>query len=675
MPEVGGTVSNSFGSRSVVSDIGDGQALAASAANSTIDKVDYYLDILSALGDSELNSALESINGLGGFSPSDIDFDYQIPGYSTLNFMIPNSFALSGENLSVTFPDTGDFNVPLTSLVPPSISAASPDEVAIQSIPEPNSLPNIGAPVEPTNPTLATPIAPTISLPAELNLAVPTAPTLREITVPDYAIPLVPDFDVTASDDELPALPTLDRTFNESEYAYTPLREFDARTQMEVWRAAIEALPAYFAERVSAREDHTARTYWESHGHDLPSEAKIGQISYRRDMTKLMNAGELRRGTIDAFVTHRDLIHAEVEQITKQWLDQDFGIDVLTLSKADFDVTAFYVGAYTDLFRSVAALYNARIAAFRTSVQLYRAELTATLSALDRWKILVEAEIAKTDLNQQLAANYGIQVEAETIAEKLYEAQIMALGAEVDAFRSEAEAFAVQAEVARTQLDIYRGTVAGYIGSLSSYRTQFEAFEARARGVAAENSLQEAQSRIGMANMQAAGANAGAASLEMEIEAEKLKLEARRLGSTFDNQKLQNTLEQINADIQRDQGRLEIGEWGANRSVARVQNDAVSDEARAAARYFEQASNSSFRASEQAFRAILASAQASAIAQESAGRSAASIANGAYSALSVSAGLSGAGRISGSESEDARDSRVIGDFLNYTESREQIVSA
>jgi hypothetical protein len=178
-----------------------------------------------------------------------------------------------------------------------------------------------------------------------------------------------------------------------------------------------------------------------------------------------------------------------------------------------------------------------------------------------------------------------------------------------------------------------------------------------------------------MANAQAAGANSSAAALEMEVEAEKLKLEARRLGSTFDNQKLKNSLENVNADIQKDQALLTISEWEANRATPTIQNEAVADEARSAARYFEQASNSTFRASEQAFRAIIASSQAATIAQEAASRSAASIANGAYSALSISAGLSGSGRITGSEGESARENRAIGDFLNYTETKQQILSA
>ena len=673
MPEVGGSVSAQGQYRSVVSDIGSGQALAVSAASSTIDKVDYYLDILSNIGQAELDSALESIESLGDFRPGDIAFSYQVPDYSTLIFSIPDEFVAGGSGLLVDIPDTGIFDIPLTSLSPPAVLGQEPGLTSIQDVPDPNSLPNIGAPVAPNQPTITAPLAPAISLPAAPNLTVPNAPTLRELSLPDYDIPLLPEYDAPTQG-IAPELPLLARTFSEDDYKYEPHRVFKAKEEMPDWRRLIEALPVYFADRISDREDFHARTYWASRGHELEDNILSAQITYRSDMTRLLNAGEARRGLIDEFLTHRDLIHREVDEIVKEWL-QNFELDTLGLARADFEVTTAYTAAYIDLYGSATALYNARVSAYRAAITLYRNELQIALSKLNEWRVLVEAEIVKTDLNNQLASNFGVNVEASTIAAQLYEAQVQALGAEISAFQAEVESFSLQAEVARTGLDIYKGTVAGYIASLSSFKAQFEAFEAKARGIAAGNALEEAQSRVGIANAQAAGANSSAASLEMEIEAEKLKLEARRLGSTFDNQKLKNSLEAVNAGIQKDQALLSISEWAANRAIPTIQNEAVQDEARSAAKYFEQASNSTFRASEQAFRAIAASAQAAAVAQEAAGRSAASLANGAYSALSVSAGLSGAGRISGSEGEVARENRSIGDFLNYTDTVQQVLSA
>ncbi len=213
MPEVGGSVSAQGQYRSVVSDIGSGQALAVSAASSTIDKVDYYLDILSNIGQAELDSALESIESLGDFRPGDIAFSYQVPDYSTLIFSIPDEFVAGGSGLLVDIPDTGIFDIPLTSLSPPAVLGQEPGLTSIQDVPDPNSLPNIGAPVAPNQPTITAPLAPAISLPAAPKLTVPNAPTLRELSLPDYDIPLLPEYDAPTQG-IAPELPLLAPTFS-----------------------------------------------------------------------------------------------------------------------------------------------------------------------------------------------------------------------------------------------------------------------------------------------------------------------------------------------------------------------------------------------------------------------------------------------------------------------------
>lgn len=675
MPEVYGSVTNSFGSRSVTSQISEGQNAAKTAANNAINAVDGVLNSLQSEGQAALSDAISAITALGNFKPGSIAFDYQIPAYQETSFQLPAALDLSGSLASPTAPNTGSFTAVYAATVPVAPNTAAPTEVVLEKFSPPTLASAGGAPIAPAEITIAVPQAPDSVIPDAPALSEPSSPTLVALEEPTLALPELPSYTAPTLTPP-PALPQIsfaNSGLTISGLAYEPNRKFKVGETLPQWNALIEALPAYFDIRLRDREAFSAANTWAARGTALEEVTQQAQITYRRDMTLLSGAGEARRGHIDEHDTHRVIIFNEAEQVVKQWRQQ-FELDEIGLQKVLFDNAMLYVNAYFELYKSVVGLYNARVTAFGVEVAQYRNSIESEMAEVDKWKAEVDAEISKTKLNDQLAQTYAATVRARVIKSSLYEAGVRAMFSKVDAYRARMEAFATQAEVARVNLSVFAGKVDAYVASLAGYKAQFEAYEARTRGTIAENQIEEAKIKVSMANMQAAGADSASKELAIQIDAEKLKLEARQEAASYENQKLKNSIEAIKAQIEGDIGRQKAVEWGANIQIKNVENDAIATEAQAAARYYNAASDSAYRASEQAFRALLSATQAAAIAQESSSRSAASVAQGAYSAMHINAGLQGSGRVTADESTDAKDNRTISDWLNYSESRQLILS-
>lgn len=564
-------------------------------------------------------------------------------------------------------PDAGSFDFEVQSVTPGDVSTARPDALNLEQPEPPSDVSAVAPPSEPQGADISVPAAPDLSLPSPPSLASFSEPQLVPLVMPAMSLPDVPTY-VPPVVGEAPLLPEIAQTtFDPSKARYNSSLDLTSfRPDLDFARA--------IGPRVTAREIRSATTRWADDGQILPDGVVLAQATYRTTMSELANAGEQRRIDIDKYYAQRELLLSEADGKLKQW-QQLFAANEIPLQKIAFDVAALYADTYFSLLKSLTELYNARVAAFSTESAVYRASVESAVAKIERWKVQVEAEISKSKVNDQLAQVYGTKVQARLTQAELYEASVMAVNAQVEAYRARMEAFATEAEVARVKLGVYKGQVDAYIGSLSAYKAKFDVYEARVRGTSAANQLEEIKTKVAMAEMQAVGADNAAKEIKIQIEAEKLKLNTRKEAASYETKKLTNIIETVKAQIAGDIGKQKILQWGANVQLEDVQNDAIATEAQAAAKYYNTASDSAYRASEQAFRAMLSAAQAANIAQDAASRSAASVAQGAYSAVHVNAGLQGSGRVSGEESSDVKQNQSVSDTLSYSESKQLTLSA
>lgn len=669
--EVGGTVTNAFESRSITSQISAGMERAAEIASGAISSVDTVLTTLQTEGSGALATAIAAISDLSKFSPKDVKFNYEIPDYIKATFLTPPSFRGDGALAPPARPTSGELQFQIVAALPDPLSVQAPTIGSLPTFPAP-TVPSVSKPEAPSIDGLSeVPDAPIYADPIEPQLSSVIAPVLKALSVPSFTMPKLDSFDMP----QLPELPPPLEISNGNGGEFSDYKvTYDRAEAARKFRRSVHNLLVLFSPRLRDREQFAAVTTWSSRGQQLSDDTLTAQATYHNDMSALMAAGEESQLQIDRFISERDAMWTDAKVQLAQHKEVDFEVNVLKALQAGLERDEFIGGAFMDAMKAGANLYNGLLAQFRLEVELYKTGIRIEMADLQKWRAEVEAETAKTRLNSQLAQNYATLVQAETTKTALYEARVQALFAKVSAYRSRMEAFATQAEVARTKLAVFKGTVDAYNAELTGYKAQYQAFAAQTRGVSAQNQIEQAKVSISTAEMQAAGADAQAASLVMEIESEQLKLQARQQAASFENFKLNNTFEAISAQIQGNIGRKNAIEWGSNVQINDVVNDAIAQEGQAAARYFTAASDSAYRASEQAFRAMITSTQAAAIAQEGAGRAAASLAQGAYSAVHANANLQGSGRVVGDEEERATSNLTISDFLDYEDSIQKIAS-
>jgi hypothetical protein len=661
-PESPPTISTSFATRSISSNLSAGIDKATSAANGTISKVRTHLGDLKVDAGTALGNATGAIEALSAFKPGDITFAYTIPTYTATSPTLPGSFSGNTSGNLPSAPDTGSFSFNITSAMPDAISGQVPTLRPIQSFSSPSM--NVGGkPGAPPTETITVPSSPDYVSPESPPDFQLVAPTLEDISLPDMPVVEIAQY-ILGSMPSLPAPIDFDRGPEASAYAI----KFDQKAAARTFREAINECLVLFYPRLVERELWMSENIWSSRGQTLSDDVLEAQTTYVRDRSSLLNNRERLQQDVDRFVIARDAAWTEAKQNLSQFKDVLFKVNTMTYLKTELEKDEFYAGAFGELLKSSAALYNGLLVQFKLEAELYKVGIKAELANLEAWKARVSAEMSKAKVNQQLGRNYEIAVQAEGTKADVYEAKVQALMAKVSAYSARMQAFAAQADVAQAALRQYKGVVAGYSASLAGYKAEFQAFTASVRAVSSLNQVEEAKTKISMADMQAAGSEADSAAIKMQVESEQLKLQARQRGAEYENQALRNSIEAINAQIQANIGRQSSVVWSSNIQVKDAQNEAIAAENQAAARYFALASDSSFRASEQAFRAMSAAVESSKIAQNAAGQSAASVAVGAYSAVHVNANMQGSGHITAGETEHAGVTLAISDHLNYSKS-------
>lgn len=669
------SVSNSFGVRSAEGQAQIGQQYAASIANNVITNVDAILADLSNDGGYSLETALSAIENLGDFSPSSFTFSYQQPDFTSGSYSIAPKIDLGQISANVIYPPTNNLNYPLQDVQIPGISGVSPTLTSI-NVPAPPSIQNVGAPpAPPVTADIKIAEAPYVADVGELVIPVLSAPILKELIIPELTTPAIPEFIMPGAPvtPELPIIKRENAVFapeNLPKYA----RKFDFASAWGQWLEDLNAVIQLYSSRLTKQEVALATERWSAMGSALDQPEAEAQNSYMRDMSSLMSAGEYSRAVITRYDAQRNEMRVDMNARVKE-LRTYFEVDTLKPAVLAYEIDNIYADATFQLATAVISLYNARVMSFATAAQLYETELQAELAELNRWKALVDTEIAKTRLNAQLAQTYAANVQVPAVQVSLYESKVQALLARVDAYKAQMDGFSLKADVARTKVASYKGSVEGYLGQLAAYGSQFDIYTVQTQSVGARNQVEAAKAQISAANMQAAGANNLELAAQLEIDAEKLKLQARQTAAQFEQTKLSNAVEAIRSSIDADLAKLNILQWVSDAKREDSINEAIIDNAQNAVRYYTTASDSSYRAAEQAFRAIVSSTQAAATAQEAAGRAAASLAQGAYSAVHVSASLSGSGSVSGSEERSDRSQFYFSDMLNYSENRDQTLSA
>jgi len=561
-------------------------------------------------------------------------------------------------------PDTGTVNVPIDTPAPPTISGTPPvaGEVTFGAPPSPQTF---YAPMPPAVGDTKDLGEPPPMVFSEFTAVMPLPPALRELDLPTFTPQPFPDY-VPPTTAGLPTPPTVDINLDDL-LGYTRL------WGDEVIRAAPKLNGVLVRDLVTERDLRNAVETYRLRGCALDEEQEFAQIDYAYETTRLMNQAESRQLIID-----EALVGAEAERQTLSALVRYEALMIelaISIAKVYFEAAGARALAQLSLLKAMTSYYNALLAEYAADAEIYKLAIEEEVARLKYWEALVQAEVAKTKANEQMTKLYVQTEQVETIEADVYAAQVGAVLAQVERYRAQIEAIVAKAEVAKTSLVVYRGQTDAYAAGVAAYKAHFDEYAATAKSVAAQNQAQQQASELSLAEATRVAAEAQVIGTNIEVAAEQLRAQASKISSSYEGAKVTNAIEAIMAQIAASSGRIESLRYAAEQDVKQIPNEAVSSYANQATRYYGQASDAAYRASEQTLKAISAATQAAAVAQEAAGKTSAALSQGAYSAVHISAGLRGSGRLSGSEGHYAKNDQRISDMLQYTEAKDYTVAA
>jgi hypothetical protein len=658
-------VTDAFGMRESSTDILAGQQQASTAANGVIDSVNNLLSGLESEGSSALSSATSAISALSSFSPTAINETIEYPEFTAATVTEASSGSIAGVTASLNAGVSLSFNpAAFTPQSAPIQSTTKPALSKLTAPKAPSALNTAGVPTEPPVANLSIPQAPGAITLADLNLPTLTAPGLKDFKLPSFTAPELPTFTPPASGG-LPEVPGVVVTTNLR--TYTPTFVVNETPTLLVDGGTL------VGSKLVDREVRQAVEVFSSRGMEVSDALRTAQTLYAGERGALMNAAELRKFNIDEVLRNAEVAKALLTLLVQ--LDAMTFEASMAYARGRFEVETLKADAQIQLANALASLYNARVAEFKTEVEFYQSEMSSQIVGLEKWKAEVQAEIAKTKANAQIGRVYASQIEAVTAQAAVYEAQVQALFANVENYKARMQAVEVEADVAKTAVMTYAGKVDAYVASLTGIKAQYEVYEAGLKGTMAMNEAETTKIQLSMSDIQAVGASYANSIAKIELDTEQLKAAAMQKSAQAEAISLTNIIEGLKAQIEGDKQRLDVAKISMAALKAGSKNEAIVDNAQAAARYYGQVSDSIYRSHEQIMRAVMTSTQASAMAMEAAGKTAASLAQGAYSAMHVSASIQGGGRISGTEERQDRIMASYSDMLNSRESVEKILSA
>lgn len=525
---------------------------------------------------------------------------------------------LSGIDLS----DFGDF-------------PAMPEPLLI-NIPEAPGLADIPLPVRPDIDT-------TVEIPASPDVSLPEMDELVAIVLPVFEFPELPVFDaVPPSTSEI----TVPNAFiNWVEPTYSSEMLDDIQQQVKTMMAGGTGLPAAIEDALfsRARERDSAETHravqeavdtWASRNFSMPPGMLVKQADAIRE-----------QGRLKAAETNRDIMVEaakwEIENL-RFAVTQGMALEQLTMNlhenvaKRLFEVARFQAESQISVFNAQISLFNSQNSAFETLAGVYKTKIEAAISKLTAYKVAVDGQVALGQINQQKV--------------EVYKAKLTAVQSAVEVYKATMQGAQVKAETIKNQFDAYRADVQAYAEQIGAEKVKFDAYESRIKGEATKADVFDSQTKAYASTIQGLSSKA-----DMKVKAAQVQMEAART-------KIAKFLADVDAYKAKLEADLRVVQYGTTVYQAQVEGwkagtSASVAEAEMQSRFADMNTRTNIAYSEMQIseyasklQNAVQQAQIALDAAKAVGQYTAQLAAGAMSAAHVSAGISGSGGATTTES-------------------------
>jgi hypothetical protein len=490
-----------------------------------------------------------------------------------------------------------------TAPTPPSIIAATTTPVDIADFS--GAAPQLDIP---TAPVLTLPTAPTppstnsIVIPTAPTFTLPTAPTATSITVPAPPSIQLPAFTASAPIDDL-VTPTNIFTFAEERYSSVILDTVKAKLLVDLQtggygidtddeqalfeRARAREYANMAAETEDALSSYAARGFPQEPGEAAITLQRISQ----RTHDKIADASRtitLERSRL--YVENRQFTIREVRELESVLINYHNALMERTLnaSRAVLD-------ASIAIFNTQVARYNARVQAYQVEASLYESRIRAALTQVEIYKAQIEGA--------------NLTLEGDRIRTEVYKAQLDGVQSVIEVYKAQMSAANIAADIERTRIEAFRGQIDAYSAQVQAKVAEFSAYEAGVRGQTARVEGFRAEVDAYRAQADAAKAKADVNVANLNAESERARVQLAGYQAQIEAYKAENAMQVARVGAQADVYKADAAAFGSVVQGMAAGYNAVTAQYEANARYLIGVQNSKIEIANSRLRALVAGAE------------------------------------------------------------------
>lgn len=437
-------------------------------------------------------------------------------------------------------PSLPQVDVPSTLNVPDFVMAAPiiniPDAPVVALPAAPGASPEFISPLLPTKPTISLPVAPTFA-----PVATPVAPSVS-----------VPYFDMAADFGEVTA-PTHSFSWSEQEYESVLLDETKAKILNDILNGGYgidDADERRLWDRARERELLNVNAKLEdlnrtvaARGFNIPPGSLYAmQESAKQDYTEKVSSlsRDIAVKRADMYVENRKFAITSAIQVEDMMIRYFSGVAERALNAARAQVELGVA-----VFNAQLARYSAKVQAYNAYAQAFEARVRAALTNVEIYKAQVEGARLSIEAQRVHAEVYNTQVEGAQALMRLYQTEMEGAKTAADietlklqAFRTKVEAYGAQVQARMAEFQMFEAQVRGELAKVDMYRMSAEAYRARVGGV-------EAQARIAETTVRAQTTNA-----QLKLDAYRTDMDRYKSEVSVVAQRISSLLQKYNTEIQ-----------------------------------------------------------------------------------------------------------------------------
>lgn len=504
---------------------------------------------ITAQAVNNANSTLSFLNGVsfvdqvGSFPPPAVTAGWEVGAVaSQAEALKPLSPTLPGYDgihapgapgaVSFTVPNIG--TIPDLLLAEPTISLPSAPSTALPGAP--GNSPSFNMPAVPSAPTLT----------------LPDVPLFASVALPEAPLTEIPLFDAVADFGDVTA-PTHQFEFAEREYSSELLDATKAKILYDITNGGYgidDADERRLWDRAREREimladsrlQDLARTH-AARGFPMPNGAFYAQQEAARQEARA-TVSTLSRDIMikkaDMYVENRRFMIEAATKLESVLINYYAGMAERALNAARlqvelgvavFNAQVMRFQAKLDEYKTYASVFESRIRASLTVVEIYKAQVEGARLTVETQKL--HADVYQTQINgiNAMINLYKTQMEAAQIAANIEKLKL-------DAFRSEVEVYGEQVRAKAAEFSMFRDQIQGELAKVQVYDASVRAYGARIGALETKAKIADVTARTEIAQSSAT------------LERYRTEMEAYKTEVGVATEKIRSTLQRYGSDLQ-----------------------------------------------------------------------------------------------------------------------------